>query len=204
MRREWLLAALGLSTVTACSVDRRAGSDTADPQGPQTQAVPSRAKTPDLDKLLKAVSERPVPQKLSGGAMCYSMVAPPDRVEYVCPTCGAKTLHSLRKAGLGYQALSIREYRSYVDQLKQIGLDIRLDESCLCSACTKESAKTLALEVAYKGKKTRSGLRDIDDLRILLAFVKGRLVWKGEQDDEHALKPELPRICELLGINPPE
>lgn len=200
MRREWLLAALGLSAVTACSVDRRAESDTADPLGPQTRAAPSPSKTPDLEKLLKAVSERPVPQKLSSGAMCYSMAAPPDRAEYVCPSCGAKTLHSLRNAGLGYQALSILEYRAYVDQLKQLGLDIRLDESCLCRACTTESGKTLALEVAYKEKKTRSGLRDINDLRKLLAFVEGRLVWKGEQDEEHPLKPELPRIRLLLGL----
>ena len=139
------------------------------------------------------------------GAMCYDMAMPPDRVEYVCPSCGAKTLYATREAGAlvdwSAPVLAIQTYRTYVHRLAQLGIAVRLDESCLCSACKKESAKAPAIEVLYKGKKTRNDLRDVNDLRKLLAFVEGKLVWKGEQDDEHPLKPELPRLRQLLGFD---
>ena len=204
MKKDLLLAALGLTALTSCEVKNSTEAGAEDPQDPQTRETALRAKAPDLDKLLKAVAEKPAPTDLAMGAMCYDMSMPPDRIEYVCPSCGAKTLHATRSGGVGFDwdspLLSLRAYREYVNRLNQLGLDLRLDESALCSACKNESADGLAIEVTCKGKTTRNKLRDIDDLRKLLAFVEGKFIWKGFHDEEHPLKPELPRIRELLGM----
>jgi len=54
--------------------------------------------------------------------------------------------------------------------------------------------------VPIKGRVVRNALQSQNDLRKLIAFLQGDLVWKGAQDEEHPLKPELPRIRQLLGV----
>jgi hypothetical protein len=79
-------------------------------------------------------------------------------------------------------------------------VDAKLDESYLCSKCKKEGESALFLEVTINKRVVRNALVDVNDLRKLIAFVQGNLVWKGEQDREFPLKPELPRIRQLLGV----
>jgi hypothetical protein len=201
MKKELLLAAMGLSALTpGCVKTGCQGDATKDPQPTGNVASPKI----DIDRLLKQVAEKPVPKELNMGAMCYKMAMPPERAEYVCPSCGTKTLHALnengRMGGWRAPALAVKYYRTYIEQLNKLGLAAKLDESFLCSACNKEGNTSLFLEVTVKGRVVRNALVDMNDLRKLIAFVQGDLVWKGEQDAEYPLKPELPRIRQLLGV----
>jgi len=200
MRNELLLAALGLSSLTSCTGREPTAAEDHPAQGAPPKAVAPQPTAPDLQALLKRVAEQPEPERLSPGAMCYAVALPFDRTDYVCPTCGAKTIHATLRAGRESPSVSIRAYRESVHKLNQLGLALRLDESALCSACKKEGADALVLEGSYQGRPTRCALRDLDDLRKLQAFVEGRLAWKDFFAREHPLKPELPRIRELLGM----
>jgi len=206
MRDKLLFVAMGLTSLTSVGGQNSPAADGVSAQSAPTNAVPAHVKAPDIQALLKNLEQAPVPQARAMGAMCYKPALPPERVEYVCPTCGNKTLHATRKEGKMFDrsapALAIQACRSLVAQLKQRGLDIKLDESSLCDACKKDGVEALAIEVVYQGKKTRCSLKGADDLRKLQAFLDGQLVWKGGRDAEHPLKPELPRIRELLGVIP--
>lgn len=199
MKKELLLAAMGIASLTpGCMKTGGQGDVTTDTQANSEVS----GKKVDVDRLLKRLAEKPVPTKLEMGAMCYDMAMPPERAEYVCPACGTKTIHATKGPdGWNVPALSVKDYRTAIEQLRKLGLDARLDESSLCSACRKEGVSGLFLEVTIKGRVIRNALQREDDLRKLIAFVQGDLVWKGEQDRELPLKPELPRIRQLLGVN---
>jgi DNA-directed RNA polymerase subunit RPC12/RpoP len=177
------------------------GTEDPTPADPQPTGQVASKKI-DVDRLLKRVAEQPVPESLNPGAMCYAMMAPPDRAEYVCPTCGTKTIHALNQLTGGWDApaLSIKSYRTYIEQLNKLGLVSKLDESYLCSACKKEGVSGLFLDVTVKGRVIRTALQGDEDLRKLIAFVQGDLVWKGDRGCEIPLKPALPRIKQLLGV----
>ena len=201
MRIKLLLAAMGISCFA--SREKKTGIDTRGTsfENPKTNDVPTKAQTPDIEKLLAKVAATPPPAGLSMGASCYRMCVPPEREEYICMVCGTKTIHSLNKSdGWDNPALSVKYYRTYIEELIKLGLDAKLDESFLCSKCKKEGQSSLFLEVTIKNRVVRSALVDINDLSKLIAFVQGNLVWKGERDEEFPLKPELPRIRQLLGI----
>ena len=198
MRKELLLAAMGIASLTPGCV--KTGDGNTSKADPQLKGIESSGNI-DVDKLLKQLAEKPVPKKLSYGAMCYDMAMPPERAEYVCAVCGTKTIHSTKQLG-GWDnpELSVQNYRSTLEQLRKLGLDVKLDESFLCSKCKKDGESTLFLEVTINKRVVRNALVDLNDLRKLIAFVQGNLVWKGEQDREFPLKPELPRIRILLGV----
>jgi len=202
MKKELLLAAMGISALTPGCVKTGGQGDVTTEA--QTNSEVSGKKV-DVDRLLKRLAEKPVPQELQMGAMCYKMAMPPERAEYVCPSCGTKTIHVLndktpRMGGWNNPVLAIKHYQGYIEQLNKLGLAAKLDESFLCSACNKDGKDSLFLEVTLKGRVVRNALADMNDLRKLIAFVQGDLVWKGEQDMERPLKPELPRIRQLLGV----
>ena len=201
MKKELLLAAMGLAYLTpGCE---RTGGDVSSHGEHLTSGAVSSRKV-DVDRLLKRLSEKPVPKTLAHGASCYMLDMPPDRAEYVCIDCGTKTIHSIKQnplaRGWDSPALTVKYYRPYIEQLKKLGLNVKLDESCLCSKCQKEGQSSIVLEVAIKGHVTRNPIYDINNLQILIAFVQGDLVWKGSHKDVFPLKPELPRIRQLLGI----
>lgn len=199
MKRELLLAAMGIASLTPGCV--KTGIE-ADPKGSPGSAGNISASKVDVDKLLKRVAEKPAPTDLKMGAMCYDMAMPPERVEYVCPACGGKTIHVMKMPSFDWNvpAVAITDYRNLASQLRKLGLDAQLDETGLCSACRKENQTGLFLCVTVKGKTARNELHNLNDLRKLIAFVQGNLVWKGEQDQEFPLKPELPSIRQLLGV----
>lgn len=181
MKKELLIVALGLSAVAP-------GCDKSDNKS---------GTGPDIDKLLKDLAKKPVPTQLQPGAMCYEVAMPPDRYEYVCQACGSKTIHT--QEGLMFIDNLIRQNRFCVDELKKLGWDVKLDESFMCTKCRKEGVKTFYLEVTYKGKTARNELK-AHDLVKLMAFAQGKQVWLGDTGGENPLKPELPRIKELIGV----
>ncbi len=140
-------------------------------------------------------------------AMCYkpSRIEPPkepERVEYICPTCGQRTYHTRLPASGSLLSLSylVQALPAYRAQAKAIpNLDVSIDETNLCSHCTPETGKsTVALVVRLKGgTNKRTETFSNDDLALLAEFAKGK---KNHQNGQ-PLQDSSPRLKELLGVD---
>ena len=155
-----------------------------------------------IDKLLADLAAKPAPEAKRSYAMCYVMVAPPQRAEYVCPKCGGKTIHTERSAK--EVEWTLRSHRSQLDKIVRLGLDAYLDERALCDKCRneaglKDGSSDFYLEVTLNGNTARTLLRGLD-WEILIAFLEGKIEIKN-MDGTRPLKPHVPRIRELLGLD---
>jgi len=155
-----------------------------------------------LEELLAAIATQPAPEPETEYAMCYAMCAPATRFEYVYPVCGTKTLYT-RDAALMLDSTQ-RWWREELENFQKLGLDAALDERAFCSMCREEAELSDENELAYylivrlDGKATRTRLHENDWAR-LSAFLDGKNTWY--KDGEKPLKPEIPRIRELLGLD---
>ena len=98
-----------------------------------------------LDRLAASPEPKIEPQAI---ATCYKMAMPkPEDFEYVCPKCGTKTVYPQnRRSRRSY----LRTLRDGVASLKAKGLNIELDESCLCRNCGKDVPITIQAWVSRK------------------------------------------------------
>ena len=98
-----------------------------------------------LDRLAASPEPKIEPQAI---ATCYKMAMPkPEDFEYVCPKCGTKTVYPQnRRSRRSY----LRTLRDGVASLKAKGLNIELDESCLCRDCGKDIPITIQAWVSRK------------------------------------------------------
>ena len=156
-----------------------------------------------LDSLLKELAQKPAPKKLAPGATCYMVAMPPERKEYVCTICGAKTV--IKKDDAGWDiGERLDTYRRQMRHIKSLGLDAVLDERSLCATCRAKmerppEAGTFFMEVRIGEKTTRTIITG-SDLSKLIAFLEKKDKWTAGAGRELPLKDELPRIRELLGM----
>jgi len=157
-----------------------------------------------LKARLEKLSKSPPPKNLKMGAMCYDMAEPPDRIDYVCPACGEKTLYARDDKNRGsltfFLSYQLQECREIAKKVK--GLDIVLGEHEFCRKCSPATkAPVLILKVNYPGEKTHV-VRDVheDDLGLLVEFMNNSDRHVGGQGRETPLKDYVPRLRELLGI----
>ena len=162
-----------------------------------------------LDKLLAELAKKPAPQDLDFGACCYEMAAVADRIEYVCPVCGGKTIlvNSTRPWEEWINEWTLKQYREDVKKVKELGLDAKLDERSLCETCRVKMEPSpqigdVFLEVKIDDKTTRTKINETDFAK-LIAFLEEKDKWKTEAEWERPLKDELPRIRALLGMSEP-
>ena len=152
----------------------------------------------EIRKMLATIEKAEVPESKMG-AMCYKMALPPDRMEYICPKCGEKTLYTNDVA---------RKWILELDGCRRLFKELpkretmTLDESSFCQKCqpgTNEPA--LKLQIRYDNGTTNlvTNLTS-DDLRILKGFLSGKLDYQTSNDGATALKENLPRLRQLLGI----
>ena len=96
----------------------------------------------ELDAMLDKLAAEPEP-KFSFGlvmAACYVTMAPKaEAYEYACPTCGARTHYPRDKYRVVKQLESLRAAAA---RLKGKGLDIELDERCMCRICGRDLVPT--------------------------------------------------------------
>lgn len=155
----------------------------------------------DIDAKLKELADKPAPTKLAPGAMCYDMVMPPRRIDYVCPACGTKAILQNEDAGVKSEWIlpKVEFYRNQALELQKLGLNIRLDESSLCPKCSGKTnpSPTLNWIIKIGNEERKIELKD-EDASILKAFIKGqdRL---HTQVQETPLKNHITRLGELLG-----
>jgi hypothetical protein len=161
----------------------------------------------EIAQRLRELAQSPPPKELKMGAMCYEMTAPPERINYICPRCGNKTLYAKvnpdRSGNVIFIESDIPECRRAVKAIKALSLE--LDESEFCRYCSpRVSAPALKLIVKYPGKSASIVTRGVnsEDLRILSEFLAGRDRHAGETGRETPLKDYLTRLEEMLGIAP--
>lgn len=161
----------------------------------------------EIAEKLKALSEREPPKDLGMGAMCYDQAGPPQTADYVCPVCGQRTQYSRDGSLTMLVTYELQAMRAQVKGLP--GLDAVLDESELCRKCSpRVTAPELVLKVRYTepggGRIEEHRVRGVRprDLTLLQEFLSGQAKHTGEQGRESPLKDQLPRLRELLGVEP--
>ena len=177
-----------------------ANTSKAIPAAENAPAMKERAVSSSADyqqRLQKLAASEP-PKELSLGAMCYKTAMPPDRFDYVCPTCKAKTVLANPK-----RSRNSRELDACRRQLKQIkGLKAELIETGFCATCFPK-AKVPSLDlVIHNADGTSHRVNGIssNDLLLITEFLAGETKHKGSQGRETPLKDHLPRLRQLLGL----
>ena len=169
----------------------------------------------ELNAMLDRLAASPEPKiEPDAGAMCYDMAELRlESYEHQCRKCGAKTVYPPdQKEWRRY----LRTLRNGALSLKAKGLNIELDDSCLCRKCGKEvfiageSGLSITNSGTNIGHPDRFGHlawvingRRIDacssDIEILSAFLSNKRIVTDEFDNQEPLKKYLPRLRELLG-----
>jgi hypothetical protein len=152
----------------------------------------------DYQQRLEKLAASEPPKELSLGAMCYKPAMPPDRFDYVCPTCKTKTVLANPK-----RSRSSRELDACRRQLKRIkGLKAELIETGFCAICfPKAKAPSLDLLIHNAdGTSHRVNGISSNDLLLTTEFLTGETKHKGNQGRETPLQDHLPRLRQLLGL----
>lgn len=203
-----------LTVILAAAGCRRspAGSSTDSPSDPPNITAPAKTaqnRLDDLRKKLHKLKDSPPPKKLNPGAMCYEMVGPPSRIEYICPECGSKTLYAETPEKEGEVKAShtlIWQLQSEIPKARRIAgtikdIEIKLKESGFCNHCSPGAEKrSLDLTVTVDGKEHTTENISFVDLQLISEFLKGSLVHEGGAAGETPLKQYADRIEQLLGL----
>ncbi len=147
-------------------------------------------------------SKEPVPVM---GAMCYEPVAVPNVMEYVCPECGGKTLYELYDDY--YELEAVAEGRVLFAELQGLtSLSMSLDESSYCDFCRADSVSdpAMILTVTWDDGSTHSSGVGVEDLRMLIGLFSRSLEYSTWNEGTLPLRPSIDRLCEILGLEPPE
>jgi hypothetical protein len=199
-----LLLLIGFATL-GCSGPRGGGGKT-QVTGPPVVLSAEQVEVLDREAiraLLRRVAEAQPPKNLSMGAMCYSIAPPPQRADYLCPTCGGRTLYEKGLARL--VEWELQEARREFEELKKVtGTAISFDESQFCRECKPDVRRPqLVLKVTYQdGRQVTVSPVEPGDLRLLREFLSGKLVCTTGNDGEIPMKNVIPRLEELLGVSP--
>lgn len=191
------LIVIGLLTGVGCKVSTTKSKieNTYKPN----DSMPNYYSKSEIEKLLKNLSKSD-PKKLENiGAMCYEMAMPPERADYVCPTCGEKTIYTTHHAEfVSWQLNSIRES---VKNIKT--LDCKLDELQFCKKCSPNiEIPELCLIVKIDEEKEHKtcGISELDVI-ILSEFLSGSDIHTDFYDAQEPLKNYQTRIEELIGVS---
>jgi len=165
----------------------------------------------DIEEHLEKIKKAPLPEFSMKGAMCYEVADPPDRIDYVCPDCGEKTLYAIGSTAdpneqfLWNITKTLNELENYQHHVKQIDtIDISLVQSQFCKHCNPDIKEPkLGLIVKYPDSQQVHRVYDIsiEDLMMIKAFTEGKLTYIGELDNEYILISDFNRLEELLGVD---
>ena len=164
----------------------------------------------ELKGRLAQLARSKPPGDLAPGAMCYRMAPGPDRVEYVCPTCGERTLYPNAANARG-RVPSWRFLDFELPKMRALVRGIRnprvaLDESNLCSRCTpRPKDHAIGLVVTYEDppEPHRVAPVSLEDIQLLSEFLSGGDKHDGSMRGESPLKDHVKRLAQLLGVPAP-
>ena len=184
-------------------------AETPRPQTAETVTPADKKRLTDkkeIRKQLQELARKAPPIKLAMGAMCYEMAAPPNRIDYVCTTCGEKTLYASEPNETFSEEqwlihFELQGCRRLVKEIKT--LNVSLDEAAICKHCSPEAKeRIIVLVVKYNdGSVHRTAGVTMNDLTLLKEFSEGKTKHKTFTGFEEPLKKHIPRIEELLGVS---
>lgn len=148
-----------------------------------------------MEAKLDSLAKSPKQTDLNPGAMCYEPVCINDYANFVCSKCNKSTVLSKEAAE------SIRNAKAMLTNIK--GLKIVVDDSGFCGHCNKnKSDQFFKITIFYPDRKEPvSSKLYLHQTGILMQFLKGNLIYKGERDTEIDMKTYLPLLKKiLLGI----
>ncbi|NMA07177.1 MAG: hypothetical protein GX928_05640 [Ruminococcaceae bacterium] len=106
----------------------------------------------NLETRLQELKESPVPPP-KPRAMCYSMKRPGPEDElttsYICPICGTKTIHRIYKWD---ELTQLDEIRDAAQELRDLGLEIYLEERYYCEVCKKDVPNHESWRISIENK----------------------------------------------------
>jgi hypothetical protein len=158
----------------------------------------------EIARRLRKLSEMPAPPTQILGAMCYEPMAPAsDQVRYVCPVDGTVVVFPVAHAQVARHAQRIRQQLA---EVRDLGLDVSLDESDLCPKCRGSRPVTspaLTLVVRYPGEAQVHRYAQVlpEDVDLLREFLAGETVHRLSGPDTEPMRKWLSRLQELLGAN---
>jgi hypothetical protein len=152
----------------------------------------------EVKKLLAKVEKEKAPDRQMG-AMCYKMATPPERMEYICPVCGERTLYE--KEVSSKWTYNLEKCRRLFKEVPK-NESMTLDETSFCKKCQPQATNPeLKLIVRFRDGTTHTTVGvDSEDMLLLKAFLAGDLSYSTWNDGKTPLKGSLPRLRELLGI----
>ncbi|MFH0896111.1 MAG: hypothetical protein V2A54_16890 [Bacteroidota bacterium] len=153
----------------------------------------------ELFQKLNYLSKTPAPKELKEGAMCYKPAGPPNSIDYICPSCGAKTVYSTDQSWFLWRDL--QACRSMVKNLK--GLNATLDETTYCKKCNKTKATPELCLIIHYPDKTEQRTCGVNrtSMMYLQEFLSGSLKHHSETNAEFPLKDNINEIEKMLGIS---
>ncbi|MFH0896116.1 MAG: hypothetical protein V2A54_16915 [Bacteroidota bacterium] len=177
------------------------GKDSTQVSNP-TDTIKKKLTREEIKNRLEELSKAPKKKELSPGAMCYEPMMMPDKADYVCPACLAKTIHTSDNAQM--VQFELPGMRQYVKEIK--GLDIKLDETSFCKKCsadkkTDEAKACLIVTYADGGIPYKICNISKDDCCLLKEFSEGSLVHRYGNDAETPIQDHMARLEKLLGVS---
>ncbi len=133
------------------------------------------------------------------GAMCYSTVAPPDRVEYICPVCGERTFYGQSEAARIQWELPAM--RRMVEEWSGNGFFEASIEETYCSNCNPadSTGETRLVLVYSEGDTVRTAV-GMTDLQMITGLLNGELSYETNNESIAPLKGNTERLRAILGI----
>ena len=190
-----ILTYLGISLTLASCTDKPVNTETApNPTGQIESALKNNKRSRELwRKQLEDLAKAPTPTELQMGAMCYMMMMP-YADSYDCEKCKEKTLFA-EGSREGRKAGRLKEISAQAAELRNIGLEVTLDSSCLCNNCS--TGDEFYWEISNNGETIRTKY-DSYDFYILRDFLKKKKIATGMTERQTPLKNYIPRLKELL------
>jgi hypothetical protein len=185
--------------------------DTPPPPLPSAKDLSGFSKT-KLRDMLARIEREPAPAIVKVNAMCYAPLPEPERAEYVCPTCGQKTIYAHAELEgsdqekwetFHYVQNDLDHIRRLLKQIQRHTLSVSLIENVFCNHCqpSKKKPRPAVLVRFDDGTSKLTSNITPSDFEALLAFFAGRLKIKTSDDSIYPLKGEktLRRLKVLLG-----
>ncbi len=186
-----VVAALGTALVASCGTTNAANTER------DLKNLESKDSAL-LEKRLMELAAMPA-RKDYQSAMCYSPTSYPfNTAEYICPSCGAKSM--VNEIDLG-RASSIKEL---FEKIKAEGYDVSIDFSEYCSSCSdvqviRNPAPIFKVRFTKNSKYHEVKTDLISDYETLLAFLRNEKTYKNAVDESY-LPEEIYVIQKMTGL----
>lgn len=151
-----------------------------------------------LRLMLSRVEREPAPEPVMG-AMCYEPMCLPDRIEYICPSCGGRTLYD----GMAGDRISweLPVMRRMVEGFGGNQFFRAFLEEGFCDSChSGEPSGLIRLVLVYADGDTVRNSVGLSDIQMIDAFIRGRLSYTDSYDATHPLRDGTGRLRTLLGL----